>query len=105
MNILFLLSCLEPAGSETYCVALAKAWGSRHSVFWISDRLHYGQEYLSLPISRKAFPGGFFNTWKVAGFVRRNQIDLIHSHSRRARWVAAQVSAITQVPHVATIHQ
>lgn len=105
MNILFLLSCLEPAGSETYCVALAKAWGPKHRVFWISDRLHYGQSYISLPISQKAVPGGILNTWKVKQFVETNKIDLIHSHSRRAHWVAAQVSALTKIPHVTTVHQ
>ncbi len=105
MNILFLLSCLEPAGSETYCVTLAKAWQGKHRIFWISDRLHYGQKYLSLPISRKAIPYGFINALKIAGFIRKNKIDLIHSHSRRAHWAAAQAAWITGIPHVATIHQ
>ena len=105
MNILFLLSSLEPAGSETYCVALAKAWGERHRVFWISDRLHYGQNYLSLPISQKAVPGGVINTWKVKRFIQDNKIDLVHSHSRRAHWVGAQAAALCQIPHVTTVHQ
>ncbi len=92
VNILFLLSCLEPAGSETYCVSLAKAWGSDHRVFWISDRLHFGQNYTPMPIHKKAFPEGFRNAFRVAEFVRENAIDVIHSHSRRANWVAAQAS-------------
>lgn len=54
---------------------------------------------------RKAFPGGVFNTLAVARFVRDHAIQVIHSHSRRAHWVAAQVSAMTQIPHVTTIHQ
>ncbi len=105
MRILFLLSSLEPAGSETYCVSLARAWQGKHDVFWISDRLHYGQDYLALPISQKAFPGGLRNAWKVARVVRERGIDLIHSHSRRAHWVAAQASFLTKVPYVTTIHQ
>ena len=105
VNILFLLSSLEPAGSETYCLSLAKAWGERHRVFWISDRLHYNQTYLSLPISQKAIPGGVLNTLKVKRFVEENKIDLIHSHSRRAHWVASQVAALCKIPHVTTIHQ
>ncbi len=105
MNILFLLSCLEPAGSETYCVSLAKAWGPRHKVFWISDTLHYGQEYLSLPISQKAIPGGVRNTLRVKRFIEEHKIDLVHSHSRRAHWVAAQAAALCKIPHVTTIHQ
>jgi glycosyltransferase involved in cell wall biosynthesis len=105
MRILFLLSSLEPAGSETYSVTLANAWKGRHEIFWISDRLHFGQTYTSLPIHQKAVPGGIQNTLKVWRYVRENKIELIHSHSRRAHWVAAQVSALSKVPHVTTIHQ
>jgi glycosyltransferase involved in cell wall biosynthesis len=105
MRILFLLSCLEPAGSETYCVALAEAWRGKHEVFWISDQLHHGQTYTSMPIHRKAIPGGFLNAFRVASFVRDHRINIIHSHSRRAHWVAAQVAARTGIPHITTIHQ
>jgi len=105
MNILFLLSSLEPAGSETYCLSLAKVWEGRHQIFWISDQLHFGQTYRSLPISQKAIPGGIFNTFKVAAFIRKHQIQIIHSHSRRAHWVAAQAAKMTGIRHVTTIHQ
>ena len=105
MRVLFLLSCLEPAGSETYCVALEKAWAGRHQVFWISDKLHFGQTYTSYPIHQKAIPGGVLNTWRVLQFVKQNKIELIHSHSRRSHWVAAQVAALAKIPHVTTIHQ
>lgn len=105
MKVLFLLSCLEPAGSETYCVSLANAWAGRHEVFWISDKLHYGQSYTSMPIHKKAFPGGLINALRVASFIRKNKIQLIHSHSRRAHWVAAQAAFLTRIPHVTTVHQ
>lgn len=105
MKILFLLSCLEPSGSETYCVSLARAWGNRHDVSWISDRLHFGQRYTSLAISRKAVPGGLFNTYHVAKFIRDHQIEVVHSHSRRAHWVAAQAAWLTGIAHVTTVHQ
>ena len=105
MRILFLLSCLEPAGSETYCVSLAEVWKGKHEVFWISDRLHFGQTYQSMPIHRKAFPVGIFNTWRVVSFIRANRIELIHSHSRRAHWVGAQAAWLTKIPHVTTVHQ
>src|SRR5262245_60648493 len=105
MRVLFLLSCLEPAGSETYCLTLAKAWQGRHDIFWISDKLHFGQPYTSFPIHKKIFPGGLLNVYRVRKFVRENRIQLIHSHSRRSHWVAAQVSVLTGIPHVTTIHQ
>ncbi len=105
MRILFLLSCLEPAGSETYCVSLAEAWKGKHEIFWISDKLHAGQTYHSLPIHRKAIPGGLINTWRVMSFIGAHQIQLVHSHSRRAHWVAAQAAKLTGIPHVTTIHQ
>jgi len=105
MKILFLLSCLEPAGSETYCVSLAQVWRGRHEIFWISDRLHAGQAYQAMPISAKAVPVGLINTWRVASFIRAHQIQVIHSHSRRAHWVAAQAARWAGIPHVATIHQ
>ena len=105
MKILFLLSSLEPAGSETYCLSLAKAWEGRHDVFWISDALHFGQPYTSMPISRKAVPGGILNTLRVAFFIRKHKIQIVHSHSRRSHWVAAQAAKLTGIGHVTTIHQ
>src|SRR5688500_17696581 len=66
MKILFLLSSLEPAGSETYALSLSRAWAGKHETFWISDRLHFGQTYQSLPISKKIFPGGILNVLKVS---------------------------------------
>ena len=106
MRVLFLLSCLEPSGSETYCVSLAHLWKGVHEIFWISDELHYQQHpYTPMAISRKAFPGGLFNTLKVAAFIRKHKIQIIHSHSRRSHWVAAQAAALTGIPHVTTIHQ
>lgn len=105
MRILFLLSCLEPAGSETYCLSLEKAWGNRHQVFWISDELHFGQKNNPMPIHMKAIPMGVVNTWRVAKFIQANGIQVVHSHSRRAHWVAAQAAKIAKIPHIATIHQ
>jgi len=105
MNILFLLSSLEAAGSETYCVALERAWAGKHRIHWISDSLHFGQSYTPMPISGKAFPMGVVNAIRVASYIRRNKIHVVHSHSRRAHWTAAQASALTGIPHVTTIHQ
>jgi hypothetical protein len=105
VRILFLLSCLEPAGSETYCTALAEAWRGKHEVFWISDRLHNGQSFTPMPIHRKAIPFGLINTWRVASFIRQNRIQIVHSHSRRAHWVGAQAARLTGIAHVTTVHQ
>ncbi len=105
MRVLFLLSCLEAAGSETYCLSLADTWKSRHDVFWISDQVHYGQKNNPMPIHMKAFPMGVVNTWRVANFIKENKIEIVHSHSRRANWVAAQAASIARIPHVATVHQ
>ena len=95
----------EPAGSETYCTALAEAWRGKHEIFWISDQLHNDQLYTSMPIHRKAIPFGLINTWRVASYIRKNQIQVVHSHSRRAHWVAAQAARLTGIAHVTTIHQ
>ncbi len=105
MRLLFLLSSLEPAGSETYCVSLAKAWANKHDIFWISDRLHFNQRYTSLPISAKIFPRGIGNVFNVARFIRANNIQLVHSHSRRAHWVASHAAKLTGIVHVTTVHQ
>jgi glycosyltransferase involved in cell wall biosynthesis len=105
VRILFLLSCLEPAGSETYCISLAEAWHGKHDIFWISDELFHGQPYKAMSIHSKAFPLGVVNTWRVASFIKENHIDLIHSHSRRAHWVGAQAAKLAKIPHITTIHQ
>jgi glycosyltransferase involved in cell wall biosynthesis len=41
----------------------------------------------------------------VAKFIRKHKIQIIHSHSRRAHWVAAQAARLTGIAHVTTIHQ
>ncbi|MGQ0765370.1 MAG: glycosyltransferase [Gemmatimonadota bacterium] len=104
MKVLFLLSSLEPAGSETYCRSLERAWSGRHDVWWVSDRLFFGQEYLSLPITRKLIPHGLRNIVRLARECRRRRIDVIHAHSRRANTVAAGVSALTGIPYVTSVH-
>ena len=71
MRILFLLSSLEPAGSETYCLSLAEAWQGKHEIFWISDKLHNGQTYQSWPIHRKGF-----SVWRAQHLSR----GVLYSH-------------------------
>lgn len=105
VNILFVLSTLEPAGSETYCVSLAHAWSNKHRIYWISDSLHYGQQNKAMPISAKIFPRGFLNVWQVFQYIREKKISIVHSHSRRSHWVASHAARLARIPHVTTIHQ
>lgn len=92
MNVLFLLSSLEPACSAIYCTALTDAWQGKHRVFKMS-------------MSSAVFPGSLLNTLRVASFIRKHKIHVIHSHSPRGHWVAAQASRLTGIPHVTTSHQ
>jgi len=43
-----------------------------------------------MPIHRQSLSDGDLNTWRVASYIRAHRIELVHSHSRRSHWVAAQ---------------
>jgi len=58
-----------------------------------------------MPIHRKAFPMGIFKHVASRFLYTRHRIELVHSHSRRAHWVAAQAAKLTGISHVTTIHQ
>jgi len=104
-RVLFLHSGSEVTGSWTYARALQRAWGDLHQVFWINDGLEGAEPPDErLPLRKKLFPQGILNAIKVAEYVKKNRVTVMHSHSRRANMTAAMASAITGIPYVATIH-
>jgi glycosyltransferase involved in cell wall biosynthesis len=105
VRVLFLHSGTELTGSYTYAKALEKAWDRPGEIYYINDGMAGAVAPAeALPLGKKLFPQGLLNGFKVAQFIRRNRIDIIHSHSRRANMVAAMASQQTGVPYVTTAH-
>jgi len=106
MKILFLHSGFQWTGAITYARALESVWRGRHEVFWTGDTPFSAlNRYLQLPLSEKLLPKGIQNAFRLARYIRKQGIQLLHAHSRRANCVAALASGLTGVPYVTTSHQ
>lgn len=107
MNILMVLSQLEVTGAEVYAVSLSKYLISKgHKLYIISDSITKATEaeYQSLSVSDRGIFHRISNSLYLIGFIRRNHIQIVHTHSRAAAWVANIACKICRIPLVTTIH-
>ncbi|MCB0421373.1 MAG: polysaccharide deacetylase family protein [Bdellovibrionales bacterium] len=107
MNILHVLSQLQPTGAEFYAVALAE-WQKEqgHQVFIISDNLFVSTEisFIPYPIGNRKLGQRIRNIAFLKKVIAESQIDVVHAHSRAASWVANRALKGQLVPLVSTIH-
>lgn len=107
MKILHLLSQTELTGSEAYaqtlCLEQAKAG---HQIFVISDHLHlpFPGLYLPLKISTASFLERMRNILELRKFLRDNDIDVVHCHSRAACRHMAWARYKLRTAMVTTLH-
>lgn len=105
MRILFMHSGLTITGSVTYARALEHAWQGRHRIYWANDGLNLAEDRrLVVPLRHKFIPHGLRHASRLRRYIRDNNIDLIHAHSRQANLAAAFASRLTGVPYVTTAH-
>jgi len=107
MNILHVLSQFEVTGAEVYAVTLASAQKrSGHSVTLVSDNLHIPFEgaFVSQPIGKRSYLQRLQNLIFLIRFIRKDNIHIIHAHSRAASWVCNLAAIFTHTPFVSTIH-
>lgn len=107
MRILQLLSQMQPTGAEAYAITLAN-WltDHGHEVFIISDRIHVKtrQPYIPLAVHDKSTTIRIQSTFFLRKFLKENQIQVIHCHSRAAARLAYWATKGTKVAVVSTIH-
>lgn len=107
MNILMTLSQLEVTGAEVYAVSIADNLVEKgHNVFVISDTLtkQTKAKYISLQLSRRTLSYRIKNVYSLVRFIRTNNIQIVHAHSRASAWVSNIACRIAGIPLVTTVH-
>ena len=107
MRILHVLSADFFAGSVAYAVALAEAHRREgHQVWLASDAasLPTGATLVQLPISWRKYRQRLRNVRALRQLIQREQIDVVHAHSRAASWVSYWAVRGLPLPLVSTVH-
>ena len=106
MNILHLLSQTQLTGAEVYAAQLINRQRKTHRCFVISDTLNVtvDADYKRLSIDNRTLVSRIKNALCLLQFCRQQHIDVIHSHSRAASWLAHYISSLLSIIHVATVH-
>ncbi|MBF8248575.1 MAG: hypothetical protein HW374_1375 [Bacteroidetes bacterium] len=107
MNILHVLSQFEVTGAEVYAVTLANAQFHRgHQPIIVSDTLSTPAEvpFVQLPVGRRSYSQRLKNISEISRLIDRNNIHVVHAHSRAASWVSYFATRLTGTSFVSTIH-
>lgn len=105
MRILHVLSSNFFAGSVSYAISLSEKQVSEgHSVYIITDKLSDKFPCIQFPISNRSLLQRFRNINFLQKFIRDNQINIVHAHSRAASWVSYFAVQGTNISLVSTIH-
>lgn len=107
MNILMLLSQLEATGAEVYAVTLAKSFSQKkHKLFIISDTLTLScqADFKAMPISNRDIFHRVKNVVALVEFINKNNVTIVHAHSRAAAWVGWFACTFCRIPLVVTVH-
>jgi len=107
MNILMALSQLEVTGAEVYAATLTDRFVKKgHKVYIVSDTLTKKTlgEYHKLEFNKRNIPGRIKQVKFLVDFIKRNDIQIAHAHSRASAWSTAIACKITGIPLVTTVH-
>lgn len=107
MKILHLLSQTHLTGPEVYATALCrKQMAEGHDCLIVSDTLSVETDarYIPMAIHNRSIVNRVRNIFRLIALCRREDVDLIHAHSRAASWVACVVARLTGVAYVSTMH-
>ena len=106
-NILHVFSSNFFSGSAKYALELAKIQASNQdNVHLISDNKIeiVGISSTIIPISNRSPKQRFVNISKLVSYIKKNNITLVHAHSRAASWVSYYATSLCNIPLVSTIH-
>jgi len=107
LRILHLLCSNFFAGSVDYAIDLAdQQVAEGHHVTVVTDMDLKPRDFncIQLPISDRSMGQRLKNVMEVRGLLRKNDISVIHAHSRAASWVGYFARKGTRIPLVSTIH-
>ena len=111
MQIIEILPELDIGGVERHVIDLSNELVSRgHSVTVISaggkmmGQLSESVRHIDMPVHKK----NPFTIWgcsrKIAAFVRKNKIQILHAHSRVPAWIARWAAKRADIPYIVTAH-
>ncbi len=107
MTILHVLSQFEVTGAETFAATLADAQiAVGQTVFILSDNFYTKTKatVITHPIGKRDFAQRRKNVIFLRNFIKKNNIDVVHAHSRAASWVSFFATRSGHIPLVSTIH-
>ncbi|MGL5291171.1 MAG: glycosyltransferase, partial [Vibrionaceae bacterium] len=107
MNILMALSQLEVTGAEVYATTVGNSLTARgHNVFYVSDTLtkpHIGP-FFSLRFNKRSVPRRFWHVAYLLYLIKKNNIQVVHAHSRASSWSCYIACKLANIPLVTTVH-
>lgn len=107
MRILHLLSQLELTGAETSAITMANYLSSRGAYIHLaSDTINIQTEfpYTEIDFNDRHLYNRIKHIREVNSLVKKDSIDLIHSHSRASAWVGDWTGRLTDTPHIVSVH-
>lgn len=107
MNILMALSQLEVTGAEVYATEIGNALSAKgHQVFYVSDTLtkpHVGT-YFQLRFNKRSILRRFWHVGYLIYLIKKQQIQLVHAHSRASSWSCHIACKLTGTPMLTSVH-
>ncbi len=110
-NILHITMSLNIGGAETHVVEVAKELSKEYNVIVASSGGTYVDELKTNNIVHYNVPFNSKNPFKLIksmyllkSIIKREKIDIIHSHARIPSFVAGFVRRVTKTPFVTTTH-
>ena len=114
MNILFIANHLNVGGITSYLLTLSGGLRKNgHNVYIASsggEALNkfkgLGVVFIPIPIKTKKelSPKILISAFKLSGFIKKNKIDIVHSHSRTTQVLGCFLHKLTGVAHIFTCH-
>ena len=114
MNILFITNHLNTGGITSYVLTLASGLRKKgHNVYIASSGgerafkfKEEGMDYIPIPMSTKKEISLqiIFSLVKLSSIIKKNKIDILHSHSRTTQVLGCLLEKITGAKHIFTCH-
>ncbi|MEK6727624.1 MAG: glycosyltransferase family 4 protein [Candidatus Omnitrophota bacterium] len=114
MNILYIANHLNTGGITSYLLILARGLKKRgHNIYLASSGgvklpqfIEEGVNFVRIPIKTKQelSPKIILSMLKLHGIIKKNNIDVIHSHSRTTQVLGCLLSRSTGAAHIFTCH-
>lgn len=107
MNILMALSQLEVTGAEVYGVTLSNELIKRgNKVIIVSDTLtkKCEAEYIKIEFNKRGLSQRVKQVQTLLEIIRKNDIQVVHAHSRASSWSCEIACKIAGIPLITTTH-